>query len=101
MWTKAKNGNIYSAKRFMRNTRYWAQIGGWLFFFSTIGGSTYLFYPDIFPDIFQFSTTSDIDYSIAGSVGSCTNTNVDSSGYLTLDTANSPCTLYTSYPSWC
>ena len=96
MWTKAKNGNTNSAKRFMKNTRYWAQIGGWLFFLSTLGGSTYLFYPDIFP----FLTTSSIDYSIAGSVGDCTNTNVDEYG-LIYDSQNYQCTAYTIFPSWC
>ena len=84
MWNKAKNGNTNAAKRFIKNTRWWVQIGGWFFTLSALSGSTYLFYPSIF----EFSTSTTINFLLLNShatttetsetLSTCTNTNYDS-----------------------
>ena len=100
MWTKAKNGNngrhgnTYAANRFVTNTRYWSQIGGWFFTLSTLAGSTYL----VYPTIFNFSTIT-IDIGLLSSTGTCTDTNRDHYGYLTYDSYGDACSQYIS--SWC
>ena len=48
MWTKAKNGNKNAARRFAKLTIFWAQIGGWLFFFFSLVISAVVIYPSIF-----------------------------------------------------
>ena len=63
MWNKAKNGNTNAAKRFIKNTRWWVQIGGWFFTLSALSGSTYLFYPSIF----EFSTSTTISFLLLNS----------------------------------
>ena len=79
-WSKAKNGNANAARRFVKNTTYWSQIGGWFFTISTLTGSTYLFYPEL------FSAT-------------CYDTDVDIFGYYSYDSYGDRCNEYIS--NWC
>ena len=81
----------------MQTTRYWAQIGGWFFTLSALGGSTFLFYPDII----SVDTSAFLLSSSAGTYGSCENTNVNFWGSVTGDTSGDTCNDYTSYPHWC
>ena len=81
-WLKAKNGNANAARRFIKNTTYWSQIGGWFFTISTLTGSTYLFYPSIF-----------------SSTQTCYDTDFDIYGYMVSDSYSDRCNEYVV--GWC
>ena len=47
MWTRAKNGSVAGAEQFVKTTRWWAQIGGWIFFPVTLFVAAIAFDPVI------------------------------------------------------
>ena len=47
IWLNAREGNPRAARRFVTITTFWAQIGGWIFFFLVLLASGLLIYPGL------------------------------------------------------
>ena len=46
-WTRAKNGNVRAAERFLWITKWWAQIAGWILFPGTVFAAVAAVDPDL------------------------------------------------------
>ena len=46
-WSKAKAGNADAARKFVRNTKYYYQIAGWIFSLTDLLAALLLIYPSL------------------------------------------------------
>ena len=94
IWQRAKDGNLRAAQRFVSVTMFWAQIGGWIFFFLVLLTSGLLIYPGLLAG-FVSDDSSDSGY--------CQNTNYGYWGNVLRDQYGDPCSDYneTNAGYWC
>ena len=102
MWSKAKSGSQMAMRRFESITKYWAQIGGWIFFFATLAASAVALYPDILIGIWPWEPL-DWEWTTDNwePPGFCRNIDYDNYGNIVYDKFGDRCSAYYGNINFC